>query len=201
MQPQIDLSVVLPVPREVLYRAWLDGNEHAAFTGAGASSDPRVGGMFTAWDGYISGVTEELDAHVRIVQSWRTTAFPADAEDSELELVFEDVPEGTRLLVRQWNVPPDQVQSYTDGWRKHYFEPMLRYFTSGRAAAPKAKPARAPLVSAVKVMTGKPRPKPQKKKPKPPARKKAKAAAKPKAPRRKKPAARKAARAKARKRR
>jgi uncharacterized protein YndB with AHSA1/START domain len=203
MAPQIELSVVLPVPREILYRAWLDGDEHSAFTGAPASSDPRVGGAFSAWDGYISGVTEELDAHVRIVQSWRTTAFPEDSEDSELEIVFEDAADGTRLLLRHSNIPPDQVASYLDGWKTHYFEPMRRYFEARTVAPTPVVPAKKP--AAVKKPTAARKPAPPKKKPASPKKKaaapkaakaKAKKAAKKGAAPKKKPAGKKAARKK-----
>ncbi len=49
------LSIVLPVSREKLYHAWLDSDEHTKFTASSAVIDPRVGGEFYAWNGYITG--------------------------------------------------------------------------------------------------------------------------------------------------
>ena len=54
--------------------------EHAAFTGAKATCDARVGGIFTAYDGYISGRIVELETGERIVQEWRTTEWPPGAD-------------------------------------------------------------------------------------------------------------------------
>src|SRR5689334_22450336 len=46
---QIRLSQVFPVDAQRLYDAWLDSAEHTAFTGSGATVEPRVGGRHTAW--------------------------------------------------------------------------------------------------------------------------------------------------------
>ena len=51
----IHVSAVLPAKPKAVYDAWIDGGKHAAMTGAAATSDPRVLGRFTAWDGYIEG--------------------------------------------------------------------------------------------------------------------------------------------------
>ena len=78
------LTATIPANPRTIYDAWLDGRRHSAMTGARATASPRVGGRFTAWDGYASGRNLELLAGKRIVQSWRTTDFPASAPDSQV---------------------------------------------------------------------------------------------------------------------
>jgi hypothetical protein len=51
----IKVSAVIPSTPKVIFKAWLSGSEHSAMTGSAAKSTARVGGAFTAWDGYISG--------------------------------------------------------------------------------------------------------------------------------------------------
>lgn len=97
-------------------------------TGSLASVDGRVGGEFSAWDGYIFGKTLELTPDRRIVQTWRTTEFPEEASDSHLEILLEEVAEGTRLTLIHRNMPQDQVDSYRQGWEDFYFKPMKEYF-------------------------------------------------------------------------
>src|SRR5512143_1193608 len=72
-----EISTVLPATPVRVYGAWLDARQHAALTDGAATCDAVVGGAFTAWDGYIQGTNRELVPHSRIVQSWRTTEFPA----------------------------------------------------------------------------------------------------------------------------
>ena len=69
------LSCTLPASPEAVYDAWLDSAKHSAMTGGGAKISNRVGGDYSAWDGYITGKTVELIPARRIVQSWRTTRF------------------------------------------------------------------------------------------------------------------------------
>lgn len=125
-----ELHVVLGTPPEDVYDAWLDPEEHSAFTGGEASIEPRVGGAFTAWDGYVTGRTMALEPGRRIVQSWRTTDFEPDDADSEIEVLFDaDGAGGTRLTLRHSKIPAGQGDRYAQGWREFYFDPMVEYFS------------------------------------------------------------------------
>jgi activator of HSP90 ATPase len=128
MKNAFKLSAVIPAPRKKLYDAWLDSKAHGAFTGSKAAIQAKIGGRFTAWDGYISGKTLELKPSRLIVQSWRTTEFPAGAPDSRLELRFEDAATGTHLTLTHSELPPDQAANYKTGWRDFYFTPMRAWF-------------------------------------------------------------------------
>ena len=130
MSEQSELTVVLPASPERVYTAWLDSAGHGGFTGSPAVIDPRVGGRFTAWDGYITGETLELEPFHRIVQSWRTDEFPADAPDSRLEILLESQGEGTLLTLRHTQIPNGQAEQYEQGWRDYYFTPMLEFFSA-----------------------------------------------------------------------
>ena len=128
MTERIEVSEVLPVKQKNLYEAWLDSDKHTAFTGSPAVIDKRVGGRFTAWDGYISGTTITVEPFSRIIQTWRTTEFPEDAPDSEIEVVFEEVPEGTKITLIHTDIPDGQGEGYRKGWIDFYFTPMKQYF-------------------------------------------------------------------------
>lgn len=123
------ISAVIPAGVSDIYTAWLSSEGHAAMTGSPADVDGKVGGEFSAWDGYIFGSTLELDSDRRIVQAWRTTEFPDNAPDSRLEILFEEVPEGTKVTLIHGNMPEDQADSYRQGWEDFYFKPMKEYFT------------------------------------------------------------------------
>lgn len=126
---RLRLVAVIPAPPEVVYAAWLDPEEHGRFTGGAATCDAKVGGAFTAWDGYIEGRHVLLEPGRRIVQRWRTSEFPEDAPDSKVEILFEPAAEGqTRLVLIHTDIPEDQGAQYQQGWSDHYFEPMKTYF-------------------------------------------------------------------------
>lgn len=130
MSTAFEISTVLPADPVRVYTAWLTSEQHSAMTGGAAEIDPRVGGVYSAWDGYITGVTLALEPNQRIVQSWRTVEFPFDAPDSRLEIVLEAIEGGTQLTLKHTSLPDDQVDSYQSGWVDNYFEPMKRYFTA-----------------------------------------------------------------------
>ena len=130
----IEVSAVFPVAPQALYKAWLSSKEHSAFTGGDAVVDPRKGGKFMAWDGYISGVTLELAPGRRIVQAWRATDFPKGAKDSLLEVLFEKAAGGTKVTLRHTQIPAGRGESYKQGWKEFYFTPMRKHYAGGARA-------------------------------------------------------------------
>jgi len=124
----LKVSVTLPTTPQRIYEAWLNSKEHSAFTGGRARGSGKVGGALSAWDGYIRGKNLTLEPYRRIVQSWRSSEFPEDSEDSRLEVVLEEAEKGTRLTLIHTNIPDGQGEMYKEGWRDNYFQPMKRYF-------------------------------------------------------------------------
>ena len=130
MSDSLKMSVLLDALPETIYAAWLSSEKHSEFTGSEALIDAKVGGKFTAWDGYIEGTTLELQPFGKIVQAWRTTEFPENSSDSKLELYFEPENGETRLTLIQSEIPDGQTEEYRQGWIDYYFEPMQKYFSA-----------------------------------------------------------------------
>ncbi len=110
-----------------LYNAWLNSDEHSKMTGGSATASDKVGDNFTAWDGYINGKNMELEPFKKIVQSWRTTEFPDNVEDSVLQIDLNETSNGTELTLTHSNIPEGNAD-YENGWVEHYFIPMKEYF-------------------------------------------------------------------------
>ncbi len=125
---EFELSVIFPATAEEIFDGWLSSEGHAAFTGSPAKVEGGSGGKFSAWDGYIWGVTLETERPRRIVQSWRTSEFPEESPDSRVEILLEKVKGGTRLTIKHTNIPEGQTEEYKQGWEDFYFKPMREYF-------------------------------------------------------------------------
>lgn len=119
--------VVSAAPGDV-YEAFMDAGKHSAFTGSKATGDSKVGGRFTAWDGYISGKNLELVEGKKIVQEWVTTEWPSGYPPSRLELTFKKVKGGTEISMVHSNVPEEQADNYEQGWIDFYWKPLKNYF-------------------------------------------------------------------------
>jgi uncharacterized protein YndB with AHSA1/START domain len=127
MTKTIRQSVTLKArPREV-YRALMDSKAHEKFTGAAAKISGRVGGSFTAWDGYIEGVNVELVPGKKIVQEWRADDWP-EGSRSVVTITLKPVQTGTRLTFVQRGVPATEYASIKSGWSKFYWDPLKEYF-------------------------------------------------------------------------
>ena len=127
MAIKFKLTVEIPADQKTVYEAWLNGKQHAAMTGVPATASNKMGGTFTAHDGYAFGKNLELDPYSKIVQSWRTTEFAEDEKDSLLEINLAEKGEHTLLTLIHSQLPPHGKQ-YEQGWIDFYFEPMKLYF-------------------------------------------------------------------------
>jgi activator of HSP90 ATPase len=123
------VTVVLPASPEDIYNTWFSSEGHSQMTGSPATVEAGIGGAFTAWDGYISGKTLELELYARIVQAWRTSEFPDDGSDSRVEILLEKAPKGTKVTLVHTDIPDGQGENYKKGWDDFYFTPMRAYFS------------------------------------------------------------------------
>jgi len=129
------LLCTLPATPEAVYDAWLDSAAHSAMTGGAAKILQRVGGAYSAWDGYITGKTLELIPGKRIVQSWRTSQFGARDADSTITVELAPTNTGARLTLIHDGVPDGQTSYENGGWQDFYFTPMKAYFARERSKA------------------------------------------------------------------
>jgi uncharacterized protein YndB with AHSA1/START domain len=122
------LTTTIPASPQEIYEAWLDSVVHSEMTGGEASMSDEAGAQVSAWDGYITGRNLELVPGERIVQSWRTTQFTDEHEDSQIIVTLKAVEDGTLLTLEHTNVPEAQRSYEQGGWQEHYFDPMKEYF-------------------------------------------------------------------------
>jgi activator of HSP90 ATPase len=124
----ITQKFVVAAPPAEVYDALVSPRKLAAVTGSPATGSRRVGGRFTVWDGYITGVHRELVASKRIADDWRTTEWPEGAADSRVTLTFKKVARGTEVRMVHSNVPAEQAARYRQGWIDYYWTPLKLYF-------------------------------------------------------------------------
>ena len=128
MADNFTITANLSTTPKAVYDAWLSTDCHTGMTGSPAKVDGKVGGNFTAWDGYISGTFLELEKDHKIVQSWRTSEFPEEAEDSRVDVILEASGKGTKIMLIHSDIPEGQEEEYKQGWEDFYFKPMKVYF-------------------------------------------------------------------------
>jgi activator of HSP90 ATPase len=125
---EFTITAQFPVPVSEIYNSWLNGDQHAAMTGAPATGKAEIGAEFTAWDGYISGKNLELTENEKIIQAWRTSEFREEDEDSLLEVYLKPFEGGCKLTLVHSRIPENQPD-YEQGWEDHYFAPMKDCFS------------------------------------------------------------------------
>ena len=118
-------SVTIKATPHDVYEALMDSKKHAEFTGGKASISRKVGGKFTAFDGYSEGTNVELEPDKKIVQSWRAEDWP-EGHYSQATFALAKVAGGTKLTFTHVDVPADQYDDIAKGWKDYYWTPMKK---------------------------------------------------------------------------
>jgi activator of HSP90 ATPase len=126
-------KVTMPASAAEVYTAFTDPKQHNHCTGAKAAGSPKVGGKFSAWDGYIKAKYLILEPDKKIVQEWSTTDWEQGYPASTLTLTLTQKARGTEIAMVQTGVPESQSESFAKGWKDFYWTPMKAYF-SGRSS-------------------------------------------------------------------
>ena len=124
----ITQRVLVSASPDEVYSSLMESKSHAEVTGSPAKMSSKVGGTFTAWDGYISGKNLELAPGKKIVQEWRTTEWPEGYPPSKLVITLTSKGGGTELKMVHSKVPAEQRDDYADGWRSCYWDPLREHF-------------------------------------------------------------------------
>jgi activator of HSP90 ATPase len=119
----IKQSVTFKVTPHDVYEALMDSDKHSQFTGGKAEISRKVGGRFSAFDGYSEGTNLELVPDKKIVQSWRASDWP-EGRYSKVTFSLKEIHGGTRLTFTQTGVPGEQYDDISQGWRDYYWTPM-----------------------------------------------------------------------------
>lgn len=118
--------IVDATPHQV-YATLMDSKKHAKLTGARASISRKVGGKFTAYDGWIEGRNLTLVADKKIVQSWHADDWD-EGVDSKLTITLAKTKIGTKLTMVHSGVPASEVKNVTKGWKEYYWAPLKAIF-------------------------------------------------------------------------
>jgi len=123
----ITQKINFPVRPEVFFSLFLDSKGHSEGTGGKAVMTRKVGGKFSAWDGYIKGKNLAIVPGRLILQSWRTNSFRRGDINSVLLLTLEKVKGGCQVTMVHAAVPDHAAAGFTKGWKDHYWQPIAKY--------------------------------------------------------------------------
>lgn len=85
-----------------------------------------VGGAFSFFGGYISGINVELTPNERIVQAWRAGSWkPGEYSLARFELTEDGA--GTKLIFDHTGFPPGTAEHLAAGWKINYWEPLGKF--------------------------------------------------------------------------
>jgi activator of HSP90 ATPase len=136
---EIHQEVVFKAGLKRVYGALIDSKQFtkvielsaAAKSGAPLGNKPtaisqEVGGPFTLFGGYITGLQVELLADQRIVQAWRAGSWdPGIYSIAKFDLKEQGL--NTKLVFDHTGFPQDQAQHLATGWQINYWEPLAKF--------------------------------------------------------------------------
>jgi uncharacterized protein YndB with AHSA1/START domain len=126
----IHQEVTIPAAPQAVFDVLMNSEKFAKMTGGrSAEISAAEGGALKMFGGDITGRNVELVPGKRVVQAWRSGAWP----EGVYSLVrFELAPEGkgTKLIFDQSGYPASAHEMLDGGWPKMYWEPISTMLAS-----------------------------------------------------------------------
>jgi activator of HSP90 ATPase len=113
-------------PKEI-YGALMNEKKHSKFTGARSKIRAKAGAAFSCYDGYLTGITLELQPGKRIVQAWRSQGWPAGHYSIVTFTLSKKSAGRAQLRLTQIGIPAADYPKKNRGWKEHYWEPLKKF--------------------------------------------------------------------------
>jgi uncharacterized protein YndB with AHSA1/START domain len=128
-------EVVFNASSAEVFELLTDEKKHAAFTGAPALIERRVGGRFTCYGDQLEGKILELEPDARIVQEWRSQKWP-EGHLSRATFGLTAIADGRQTLLSftQTGVPVQFFDDIDRGWHTYYWLKMAAYLREKKVA-------------------------------------------------------------------
>ena len=124
---QIKLTETFNTSNIELYDILLNARKFSKIMGGKASNPMKVGGKFSYFDDYVSGVNKELVPGKKIVQDWTCEDLPKGTFTKLTIEINKKTEKTTDLILTQDNVPDEFAEDFTEMWKSIYFEPIKDY--------------------------------------------------------------------------
>lgn len=95
------------------------------WSGYPASMSTEPGSEFSLWEGDITGRNLEFVQDKKVVQEWY---FGDKAEKSIVTITITPDRENSVITVEHTNIPDDEFDDITEGWRDYYIGAIINFF-------------------------------------------------------------------------
>lgn len=125
----IHQEVTIDASPAAVYGVLTSSDEFARMTGGRKADISRdIGGAVSLFGGDIEARNVELKPGKRVVQAWRSKAWP-EGVHSIIRFELAPAGKGTKLVFDQAGHPDDAQAMLEGGWPKMYWEPMSAMFS------------------------------------------------------------------------
>lgn len=114
----------LPATPEEVYMALTNPLTIKLWTGEEAEMSTEVGSEFSLWEGSIVGKNLEFEENKKIVQQW----YFNQEDESIVTIKLHKDGANTSVELSHTNIPDDDYENITEGWREAYMGSLQEYF-------------------------------------------------------------------------
>lgn len=117
---------IIPAEPELVYQALTQPATIRLWTGEDAEMNTEPGSEFSLWEGSISGRNLEFIPGKMIKQEWY---FGEQESPSIVTIKLHPDKKGTSLEIRQTNIPDEDFDNITLGWKDTYIGSLQEFYS------------------------------------------------------------------------
>ncbi len=131
MSTTIRRSFTLPVGPKEAFALLADGRKIRSWSGQKGGVQPRIGGRFSMFDGWVAGVVLAYQPGKALAYTWLPQDWNAGTEPSIVSYSFRGSGRKTQVrLVHKLLPNASTARDHASGWTEHVIDPLKAYLTT-----------------------------------------------------------------------
>ena len=127
--PSIKISITLKTSPVELFTALANASQILHWSGQKGKVEPRVGGKFELFDGWVRGNVLAYEIGKTLAYTWLPADWPEGIRPSIVRYKFAATRKGTKVTMTHSGFPSrKKMLSHKAGWTEHVFDPLRGYF-------------------------------------------------------------------------
>ena len=125
----IKISITVKASPAELFTALANAKHILQWSGQKGKVEPRVGGAFEMFDGWVKGNVLAYQIGKALAYTWLPGDWPDGMRPSIVRYKFVATSRGTKVTMTHSGFPSrKEMLSHKAGWSEHVFDPLRTYF-------------------------------------------------------------------------
>ncbi len=125
----ISMTATVNATPAAVFTALTDAKTIQKWSGQKGRVQPKIGGTFELFDGWVSGKVLAYQKGKAVAYTWHTADMDNEVEPSIVRFLLSPTKSGTKISLKHSGLPDERSRKeHEEGWTEFVFDPLKEFF-------------------------------------------------------------------------